>query len=277
MASSAWITYNGLTLKPENGYTITRFEENTPIRISEDLLTGQHGGVVWKTKYAMKTIAIEGEILGGDSSTYFILKNDLINAFSALAEEDTLDVTVWNGSSKSIDAWVITQPIIVEKSGYTTTNQYRIELRAGSPYWSGSSAITGSCGLAISGGTPVSSPVGSPVLVVGGNRITLNNTGDVENYATFEIRNACTNPSVLNITTGATFSYTGTLVDGDVLQIGRSSAGEYCLLNGSNVYSYFTGTVFPIIRGVNVLAFSASSYSATATLTTSLYEKFLSI
>ena len=105
----------------------------------------------------------------------------------------------------------------------------------------------------------------------GGNNVSgsmsFNNEGDFATEWTATIRNACTNPRIINNTTGAYLQFNTTLVDGETLSI--DSQNRTATLNGvaSRYYTISVGsTWFDLPPGNTDLVFRADAYSPSAVL-----------
>lgn len=273
------IEYNGLTINETSGYIIHEVSgaDDLPIRTSQFNLTGADGGVVDAQKYGMRLIGIRGRLYGDDVADYFTKKADILQAFDINATDKTLTITNWNGTSRQITAYVLQQPRMVLKTGEVTFVDFDILLVASDPFWSATSATTYTIDLSEGGGTPVASPVPSPVGSGTADRVTVVNGGDVAIYADYEITGACVNPTITNTTTGESFQITGTFVGSDVLSITWTQAGLSVLKNGSNYMQYFTGTFFKLAVGNNIVRFTSSTYYSGTGCTISIYNKYFTI
>jgi len=273
------IEFNGLTINETSGYNINLADgiDDLPIRTSQFNLTGDHGGVVDAQKYGMRVLGLRGTIYGTTVSDYFEKKADLLRAFCVDPDDRTLTVTNWNGTSRSTEAYVLQQPRIVLKTGEVTFADFSLVLICPEPFWASDSATTYTINLSESGGTPVSSPVPSPVGSGTSDRATVINSGDIDSFASFTISGACTNPTVSNLTTGESFQLTGTYLAGDVVTIDKPQAGLSVLKNGSNIMSSFTGTFFKMAVGNNIIRFTSSVYNSATELEIVFYDKYLTI
>ncbi len=273
------IEYNGLTINETSGYIIREADglDDIPIRTSQFNLTGADGGVVDAQKYGMRIIGLRGTVVGSSVSDYFTKKANLLRAFSINPSDDTLTVTNWNSVSRSISAKVLQQPRIVLKTGEVSFADFSMVLIANDPFWSATSATTYTIDLSEGGGTPVASPVPSPVGSGTADRVTVVNGGDVAIYADYEITGACVNPTITNTTTGESFQITGTFVGSDVLSITWTQAGLSVLKNGSNYMQYFTGTFFKLAVGNNIVRFTSSTHYSGTGCTISIYNKYFTI
>jgi len=273
------IEYNGLTINETSGYIIREADglDDIPIRTSQFNLTGADGGVVDAQKYGMRIIGLRGTVVGSSVSDYFTKKANLLRAFSINPSDDTLTVTNWNSVSRSISAKVLQQPRIVLKTGEVSFADFSMVLIANDPFWGSTAADNYTVNLSKGGGTPVASPVPSPVGGGTSDRVTVVNGGDVAGYGDFTITGACVNPTVTNTTTGESFQITGTFTAVDILRIYFDNTGLHVLRNGSNYMSYFTGTFFDIGVGNNIIRFTSGTYYSGTQLSIDYYNKYFTI
>lgn len=120
-------------------------------------------------------------------------------------------------------------------------------------------------------------------LPTAGTAVTVNNGGDFETGATFEITatGACSGITITNNTTGQTFGVNVTLASGDKLTLTTQQGGKSLILTRSgespkNILNLMTaGSVWPILQpGNNSVQFAASSGGANAAMSvrfTALY------
>jgi len=274
------ITYNGLTIDyndPSFTATILDGVEGIPIRVSEDLLTGGHGGNIWAQKYDMRTIALEGTVKGTNIDNYFSKKNELVNAF-AINDNNVLEVTMWDGTKRTITAYVIDPPMIPHRNGRITFNNYRVELKCPYPFWGDDTVQSLSVGLRDSVGFPLPAPLAMPLLGSSENILIINNQGKVEAYPTYRISNAVTNPTVTNMTNGQSFTIETTLIDGEYIDVYVDQDGAFIIKNdGSNYRELFIGEIPIMALGNNELRFTAQNYSATALLEVTFTSKYITI
>jgi len=273
------VTYNSLTITlgnlTTNGIEIDRISgiDGLGIRVSENVLTGQDGGIIWNRLYDMRNIVFEGWLVTADDTLdgYWNAKRTLVNAFS-ITENTDLSITRWSETSTTrvITAKIIESPMIVENPGEVDHCRWRVELKCDDPMFGDETATDYSMALATGGGSPVAFSVPTPVGALSGGVVTINNEGDVTAYPELiKIDGLVVNPTITNSTTGKSFQIGTTITSGNYVQIYRNQQGEFILYNGSaNYYEYFTGDIFKLAKGTNTLRFTASSGSgALATIT----------
>jgi len=273
------LTYNGLSISytdaKTNGINVDSFDgvDGLGIRVSEDVLTGQDGGIIWNRLYEMRNITLEGwlESKDGSQNGYWETKSDLVNAFS-ITDNTDLTITKWGETTnaRTITAKVIATPMIREIPGEVYHCRWRVELKCDSPMFGSETSTDYTIGLATGGGSPVKFAVPTPVGALAGGFVDIDNQGDVEAYPEMiKIDGLVVNPTITNSTTGKSFQIGTTITSGNYVQIYRNQQGEFILYNGSaNYYEYFTGDIFKLAKGTNTLRFTASSGSgALATIT----------
>lgn len=273
------LTYNGYTIENNSQMVLSKLTgiDRIPVRTSSDVKTGDDGGNIWERRYDMRPILIGGHIFAEDFTTYYALRDAMTTAFS-INYSGLLTITLPSGVSKSITAKVIETPIFIEKEGETMQCEFEVMLKCEDPYWRSSTSTDYTCGLAVTGGSPVSAPVPTPLGYGDGNRIVLTNNGDVPALVTFKIENACVNPTVTRLDTSEYFQVETTLIDGDLVEVYENNTGKYCTYNSTtNYYAYLGGDIFEIPVGASTILFGATTYTATAKLTISITERFLSL
>lgn len=271
------IQYNGFTLQNDSNHTIDSLTgiSRVDIRRSEDFLTGGEGGNIWERKYGMRVINIGGEIYSDDISDYYQKRSDLLNAFSKDATATILTIKRSDGQSFTINAKVADMPDISETPGEYGEGAYSISLKCENPFFN-DVAQTITITPSTAGGTPVSSPVPSPVGSIGGNGY-ITNVGDVSATASFVITGQITNPSITNLTTGKSFTLNTSFATGQTVSIYQNTGGFFVVSNGSNFYQYFIGEFFDFIVGSNALKFSGSSFDSSASLTVTFNNNYIGI
>jgi hypothetical protein len=274
--SNFTVDYNGLSLGPSTDYSINNAIglNGLPIRTSESLNTGADGGNIWEQHYDMRSIAFTGKVSAGTVSDYMNAKDDLVSAFS-INDSNTLTVQNWNGDSYTITAKVIRSPEIPYDNGQVTMNDYRVELKAEDPFWKGSTAVTGSASLSDEGGTPVSSPVPSPVGTASDNLVSITNNGDVEYYPSITINGSVENPTVTNTTTGESFSFDYDLEAGGSIEVYYQTGEVFAKKGSADIYENLTGDLFKLATGTNSIRFTADTFSSSASIDITFYPRYL--
>lgn len=270
--------YNNFALQNTDTINIEEVDgfDGLEIRTSEDFLTGEDGGNIWEQKYAMRTIKIAGSIYTNDISSYFTLRRSLVSAFSLAAGNSLLTITAPDGEVRTIYAKVIDKVSLRESVGEFAEAKFMILLKAGDPFLLDGDIQEVTATLADSGGTPVSSPIPSPLGASTENLLVINNTGDVPYWAKFTFSGEVTNPTITNVSTGEFFRIADTFSVFEGAVIERTTQGLSVEdLSGNNIYADFEGTFFMIALGVNILRFTASTSSASASVTAEFYNRYL--
>lgn len=265
------LTYNGLTID-QNQDTFSIFRmwgiDGLDVRISEANLTNFDGGVVYKRLYGMRTIGLEGMIQTETASEYFAAKATLVNTFSIKATDLTLSITRWDGEVRTIQAKVVQTPMIVEEPGEVTICRWRVELRCDDPsFYDSTTTTTYTINLSEPGGIPI--PTMIPLMLGGGsnNTATIINNGQVDGYPEIIITGDVINPTITNVSTGEFIQIATTIPIGSFVRIKRQGSGVSVMLNdATNYYLYlntnFSGDLFQIVVGTNLLRYTSSTYSA---------------
>lgn len=273
------ITYNGYTLQNITNQSVIELLDGisrVPLRISQDPITGQHGGNIWERKLDMRLLLLKGSFFYTDDTSYYAAREAFQQTFFITNTDNRMTITRPDGVTKVVSAKVVDIPLFVEKAGERHECTYEVALKCENPFFLDSSLTSGTITPGTTGGTPVSSPVPSPV---GGStqQLTLYNNGDNDIYPTFAITGNITNPSILNLTTGKTFSINTNIPVGSTLQAYYDTTGLYVQIGTTNYLQYLQGNLFKMQQGINVLTFSGSSFDTNASLTISFYNQYISI
>lgn len=272
------LSYEGLTLTPENGYIVTLAQglDGLPVRSSKSTLPNTDGGNIWATLYEMRLIDINVTIKGTSVADFFEKRRALNQAFTR-NEGGTLSITMWDGTTRQITAHVMRGPQIMNVPGEVTFTKARIELECPDPFFESTTTDSYSTGLPVEGGFAI--PFAIPLSISGstGGNFVIANDGDVSRYASFTITGSVNTPSVRNATTGKQFRIDRTLSDADIVTVYKNQEGLFVLLNGStNIRDDFVGDFFKIQAGNNTINFNASVYDADALLEAEFTNAYLS-
>lgn len=252
--------------------------DGVEIRISEDEKTGRDGGNIWNLLESMRIIAIEGVVIGTDVADFFTKRRALTAAFSINNNND-LELTTWDGTTRNYKAKVVVPPMIVysAEDGNVCYGNFRIELKCEESFVRDENSITDSTGLSSGGGftipfaLPLSWTASTP------DTLTIDNTGDYADYAKFTISGPVLNPKVISLTTGESFQFDVELFAGETIELYYDTTGFWVYKNGTILYySEFKGTFFKFPVGTNTIKFGASRYDATALLTAEFINKYRS-
>lgn len=277
------IQFNGITIENGQPYTIKMLEgvDGLPVRIATRDRFGEDGGYVDNTLYAMRTIALVGQIRNSTVESFYNSKKAFVQAFSLSADRSTRPMTIRmpNGSEKTLDVYVSETPMLVYTPEEANSNviTYRVELVATDPFFRDNTALEYEAFLSEPAGTPVFSPVPSPMSSSQVSRFNIINSGDIASYASYKVYGAVNYPTIKNESTGEFFQIQRNLNSGDIVEIEVGDNGLSVLLNGASIYSDVEGTFFKIQTGSNVIRFSAIEYSAEARLEASYYTKSITI
>lgn len=278
------ISYNSLNLSDANGYLVNYLNglDGNDLRISEDPTTDRSGGNIWNILMGMRNITIEGKIVADTASNFFSAKRNLYKAFSGKGARD-LTFTLWNGDSRKIPAKVVGIPQIAYDPEDVTQKIFRVDLKAESPYWQSISVVSDTAELDIVEGVEIPTEVpfsfGSSVI----NRAVINNAGDVNYlddegvYPEFYIYGEVNRPYVYNATTGKYFWFDNTIQSGHYVHVYFTDSLYVLYDDTTNWYRYFKGDIFGLAEGTNNIIFTASGYSAEASLLVNWINRYKSI
>lgn len=251
------IEYNGVTLLPENGYTITAVDglSGLPIRASEEFLANAHGGRVYTTLYGMRTIAIEGVIHGTSVQDYFDKRRALDTAFASAGD---MTITNWNGDIRVVEVKVIQPPMIREQSGNVTRAEFRVQVRSGDPFLLAEDTTEYRLDVAGVTGTPI--PTAVPLAIEGdSNILTINNSGDVAYIPEIRIYGNISTPAITNMTTGESYRIDNDVTGTNYVSVSWGNDGITVMLNGvTDWISYLKGEPLELAQGANSLALQGS-------------------
>lgn len=274
------ITYNGITLDENTVYTVNSLEgiDGLELRKAIDPLTGADGGNYWDAFNDMRLIRFESTLFGADPTDYFAKKRDLILAFAKTPQAKLLEIRRWDGVVKTALAKVYTTPKFREVGGKVDAGSFFVELLVEDSLFLDQTEQTFTLTPGFTGGMPVPTPVPMPIGGSGAS-ISITNNGDVDSIPVFEISGLIVNATVQNTTTGKSFQISGTIIDGQTVQVKNTTLGDQVtLLPSTNFYSNFTGEIFPIPQGsTNSIVFNGSSFGENALLTIRYRDKYLTL
>jgi hypothetical protein len=249
-------------------------------RISQDETTGADGGNVWNTLRSMREISVSGNVYADELTSYYDIRDAMANALTFTDNYMELVITRSDGQQKAIDAKIVQLPDFKESAGESADADFNVVWRCPDPLFRDLAVTQVTLTPLVFGGTPVPSPVASPVGVASG-LVVATNSGDVAVTPDFEIYGQCLNPTVRNLTTGQMFTINAQINSGEILYIYTTTAGTVIRLNnlttGSSYFAYLTGDIWQLAKGANTLAFSASSYDTAAHVVVKYYNKYHSI
>lgn len=272
------IAYNGLTLSPANGYTVFMQDgaAGAPIRMSMADLTGQDGAAIYASRYGARPIVFRGTVSTPDPVTFFEKRRNLINAFSRFPLTSELSITTWDGNTFTIPATVRQAPIIVDRTGKRTQIDFQVELICGDPFLNtGGEEEYTIISTPIQRGFPLPAPLPMPLgLNTSGTSVIINNVGDTDSIPSFRIDGQVQNLTVRNLTTGQFFNISSNIPDGRYVLIYKLNGDVFVQLDGvTNYYQNFSGTIFPIVRGLNTITAVSTSSNENALITITYRNK----
>lgn len=116
-------------------------------------------------------------------------------------------------------------------------------------------------------------------LGIEGHTRTFINNGDTDVPLLIKIYGPCTNPKLLNATTGEYIRLNYILRDSDVVEISTENNNKYVLLNGTNIFNLIDlNTVFfKLTMGENEVKFTADQGQESAKLEIKWREQFVTV
>ena len=272
------LNYNNYILENSNKITITKIEGlGLPnVRVSSQVTTGANGGNVYETKYGMRTIEIEGTIHCFDFDDYYNTRQELLNAFSINTNNNLVITRPDNVDFTLEKAFVVFGTSLNESTGTIFESDFRIELMSGEIGFGKGGIITITQSLTMGGGSPVPSPVPTPVTGDSG-MFMIDYEGSIATNPIIEITGNILNPSLLNSTTGKQFFINRQINVGDTYLIFKDASGFYATYNGISDILNFNGEFVELVQGINSLVFNGSSFDTTATIKLTYYNKFLNV
>lgn len=278
------ISYNDLNLSDANGYLVNFLNglDGNDLRISEELTTDRSGGNIWNILMGMRNITIEGKIVGETASDFFTAKRDFYNAFSG-KDARYLTLGLWNGDTRRIPAKVVGLPQIAYSPEDVTQKTFRVDLKCELPYWESTTVTSDTAILDEVVGVEIPTEVPFSFGSSNNNTLTINNTGDI-NYLDDDgvfieayIYGNVVDPYVINSTTGEFFWIDNTIPSGHYVHI-YYDGGLYVKYDDSvDWYRYFKGDIFSLASGSNNIVFTASTYSAEASLLVNWINRYKSV
>lgn len=276
------IEYKGITLGTSERMIVKLDGVGVPpIRTSKSDLIGAHGGNIWYQKYGMRVIGMEISIVEGSSSDYFNAVRNILSATGSIDEEPSeFKITRWDGVVRIINVRPYRAPISAELPGESTMmSALRIELAAENPFFGSNTTTSENITLSDPGGFPLAAPLPMPLGSMVVNTATITNNGEIEDYPVIRINGEVSNPTITNKTTGKYFKIKKNISYGNYVEIDYDiKEGTRVLYNGTDNYiKYLEGDLFTLDSGDNIIAFTASEYSSTASASVTWRDKFLSL
>lgn len=269
--------YGGLTMKAGNGYQSLNVDglNGLQVRTSETNNTGNPGSTIWEQQYGPRTIVLSGQVRGVDESQYFERKANLVKAF--LKGSSELDITMWDGSRKVIQAYPIQQPSIIEQAGRVNFNDFQVIMKCPDPFFKSLSTKELVIDDFLGGGGVI--PVAEEMVLVGTNNSgNINNEGDLEAYPEIRIDGSFTTIEIINSTTGESISIDQPIPDGNFVRIYRENSSEFVLLNNSTNFKQFVpNELFTLVEGNNNIVVNGTGTNSNSKVTVSFNDHYFTI
>lgn len=266
------INFNGYTIDnnsgQDSGVSVKSIEGlySVDIRTDQEVNTFADGNKIYTQKYDGRVINVTGLVWGRTQELFDQEVSEFISSFRLTDTELPLSITNAIGTTKVIDARLTRMPNIEISDLSYKTGTFSLTFSAENAYFRDPAVTSVTVGLPVFGGTPVPSPVDSPIGISSGGTVNINYTGTENTYPIFNIRGRAVNPEVRNVTTSKFFSYSDTVLVGEILTAQNLDSGFSYTKNNTNVFSDISGNLFQLQQGNNTISFSASEYADTAEL-----------
>jgi hypothetical protein len=241
-----------------------------PARESSAPTTGEDGGNIYNVLKDMRVIIVSGEIVTATATEYLDERDSVASAYK-LGFRDLMTVSRYEGGvlirSRAINATVVDEPDYDESVGEINECGYEFVVKCENPNFLDANETSVTLDLAPAGGfaTTFASPFGTGASTL--NQAVLTNAGDASTYPQVEITADVDNPTVSNLTTGGSFTITGSYTGSDTIQVFRTNKGFFYRLNGimgdetagTNLLPLVTGALFQLQPGNNTVKFTATN------------------
>ena len=239
-------------------------------------ISGRHGSKLPTTYWRERRVTLELGIRKSSASEFATVREDLFEAFNLPTKGlSTLKFSTVDGKDLQLDVQLMNKIEAPFEPGRITSGIAFLELVAPDPYMLGQSLTETEIALPVAGGTGI--PTEIPLsLVSSGGVETITITGNGINKPTITIKGPVTNPTILNATTGESFSISGSYLSTDTIIIDTDA--ETVIQNGIiNLLDVFSGDFIDLRPGMNQINFSSSVYDADALATIAWRNSYLSI
>ena len=257
------------------------------VRNDISIAGNRDGGLMGENYYGLRIISVEGYFHGHSKSDLIDAREKLSYALSLGNREErevVLIVDEDDGSTKTLfcNALVNKQPDMAVKAGQRQFGAFRFELVCSSPFFFGGETIgeLGAGGyiqmfseevLPYAGGggqIPATIPFSFTAGSAEATTITTTSSGTVTTKITIHAN--IENPSMVNETTGESFSVNGVFTDNIIIENGTVKTAT-----GNNILSSFTGDFITLQEGENVLKLTGINPSAGSKAVVEWFDTFI--
>lgn len=224
------------------------------------------GGRLISQFYDFRRIVISGIVKSATCDDHIDDRNELVDAFTFDNEEKDLTIVLRDATSLMASVTPASPLRLEKKSAFMKHSSFEIELDAVDPLLYGSTLNVEEGGITtIGGGFTI--PFTIPFAISGGitNAITCVNAGNARVYPErVVLYGPGTDYIVENRTLSQALAYTGTIADGDYVEIDMKN--RTALYNGlANVYGNVSGYFWQLAVGSNTVSLTVASGNGAAT------------
>lgn len=249
---------------------------NPPVRLINYDVPGENFGIFVSAFYGKRQFTLSGWVVGDSMSDFVQRRDTLYKALDITNGEQPVVFTLANDRIVQINA-VCKQLDLSQQAGDIVAAQFQAQFEGSFPFLLTPTVNQYSIALPLGGGGTVPAP--TMPMALGGNlggNITVVNNGNAPYWPTARIYGPVTNPVITNQTLGLALQLTITLSASEYLDIDFKRKSIFDNF-GTNQYSTKSGDWFYLSPGSSIIAFSASSYSASSLCNIFAQDSYLGI
>lgn len=274
------LTIGSLTLEYATGYVLgdTAGFDFSEIRTDVQNRGNADGARLGSFLYGKRSFSINGEIWGDNPTDYETKRRALEKAllFDTTNGYKTLQIETRGGLSLQVDV-VLRNVDIPYKKHDMARGMFQIQFDATYPYIEAQSLTEQDLSPATGGGFSIPIAVPFSIAVGGTGSVTVTNNGNAPAYPTFIINGGISSPSVQNVTTQKTLSFTNTLTSAinkiTVDTYNQTAVDE----NGNSTVNTASGTFWTLEPGDNEIAFFGNSANGSANANVSFRDSYIGL
>ena len=238
---------------------------------------GNHNGAVLGSKYyGRRIMRIEGEIIASSTTEFETMRKNLMEACGFHNGLKDIIITTREGLELTADTIINVKPDVPYTKGGMVRCDFRLELVAPFPFLKSTTEQSETVEVYAGGGGEVPSAIPFAMTAGGGTAKTVTNGGNIFAYPIIKIYGEIENPSILNETTGESFSLTYALGAGRYIEIDVLNR-TVKLDDDTNLLQYFAGDWMTITTGENILKLTGTNPSAGAEAIVEFADNYLGI
>lgn len=274
------IVFNGLTIgEYQTGYLLGNTSGfDYPITDIDIRDRGNYiGAELGSYLYGRRVMTLEGEIVGADADDYEDKRRALEQALDVMIGLQTFTITTRGGIIVQTDAIINKKPELPYQKGQIIRGAFQIELSSPYPFFLGTTEQSTEVSHFIGGGGALPARLPFSLGSGGSGATTIVNAGNGQAYPVIRLYGVITNPSITNVTTGKSLSFTYSLASStDYIEI--DTFYRTVKLNGiTNIRQYLSGDWWSLIQGNNSIKFRGSDYSASAVAVITYRDTYIGI